>query len=892
MLRLILSLKLVIWISGAAVFAESSPQSAKMPKKHISFFESYCLDCHDSDTRKGKVDLESLPLDIATIQSAELWQKVLNTLNSGEMPPENKKAPDHVKKTEFLADLSETLVVARKLLSDTGGVTTMRRLNRREYANTIRDLLGVYIQVDRLPADTREGSFDTGGNSLYISSDQIGTYRELGNEALKETFNLTGKKIKTSKHRIDFENRINQLTNDEFDRQISIKRRYQRWTRSVDQAATHSDNVAIANQIRQEFRNKKPIHEFYRHWARIPSAPNPADYGFPDAEDAFHHDSQWGWILPKVMDYSSLPSREGGIYLTDESLAMYAVRFSIPGNWPAGEVIVRIRAAQVPQRVLKPSRNEIQPTIITKSTSEQNRYFLDVDSADGRFTIGTHQVLGSIEEPQTIDFHLRVYPGEQKQFRLRERGGIEGVTQNRSKQYKKQFGVDGTDPAIWIDYVEMEGPFYTAAEKSRHQLVKSWMNRVQRDEAGEVGKVISEFATLAYRGRVASPEFVVKLEAIYHDHRSNGTAPLTALHETLSIILASPSFLYLAEAGGTEKRPLTQFELAARLSYFLWSAPPDQQLLDLANESKLIDPVVMQLEVDRMLSDPKSSSFVEAFLDQWLGLDRLDFFQFNVKKYPEFTAGTKKVARREIYETFAHWLYENGSLTNLLASDTIIINGLLADLYGIPDVVGDHFRPVAVPPSSPRGGLLGMAAVAAMGSNGDHTSPVERGAWVLRKLVNNPPPPAPPNIPQLARLDKKSLSTRDRIALHQEEPQCAQCHRRIDPIGFGLENFDAAGKWRTLDDHEGVPVNKRTIDPSGQIHNGPAFKDFFELRSVIHQQYPEPFATGFAENLAEYALGRPVGFTDADLIEKIACGGSIRSLILTLVQSETFLTKK
>ena len=262
MLRLILSLKLGIWISGAAIFAESSPQSAMMPKKHISFFESYCLDCHDSDTRKGKVDLESLPFDIATIQSAELWQKVLNTLNSGEMPPENKKAPDHVKKTEFLADLSETLVDARKLLSDTGGVTTMRRLNRREYANTIRDLLGVYIQVDRLPADTREGSFDTGGNSLYLSSDQIGTYRELGNEALKETFNLTGKKIKTSKHRIDFENRINQLTSDEFDRQISIKRRYQRWTRSVDQAATHSGNVAIANQIRQEFRNKKPIHEF------------------------------------------------------------------------------------------------------------------------------------------------------------------------------------------------------------------------------------------------------------------------------------------------------------------------------------------------------------------------------------------------------------------------------------------------------------------------------------------------------------------------------------------------------------------------------------------------------------------------------------------------------
>lgn len=891
-----LFLYLVIGISIAGKYAVG--QSAVMPEKHFAFVDKHCLECHDSDTQKGKVDLESLSFDISTIEAAERWQKVLNTLNSGEMPPEDKPAPDDGEKTEFLADLSQMLVVARKALSDTGGVTTMRRLNRREYVNTIRDLLGVHIKADSLPSDQREGAYDTGGSSLYISSDQIATYRELGNEALKEVFfKLAGKNHQPQKHRFDFENGINKKTSDELIRQISIQRRYQRWTKMVDHYANHPGNVAVANGIRQELRGKKPARDFYRSWAKLNGAPSPADFGFPDAEDALHHESQWNWILPKVMDYNSLPNRNNGIYLTDDSLAMYSVLFFVPGHWPAGESIVRIRAARVPQRILTPSRREVQPTVIDKGPDEQERYFLDVDSFKGRFTISTHQVLGTVDKPHTIEFRLRTYPGEFKQLQLRERGGSEGGTQNRSKLFKGRFGVDGTDPAIWIDCVELEGPVYTEAEKVRHNLIKSWMDRVAKNETAEISKVISEFATVAYRGQSPAPEFVAKLEAIYHGYRKDGQPPLTALHETLSIVLAAPGFLYLAESGDNEARPLTQVELASRLSYFLWSAPPDQALLLLAAQSKLADPAVLQSQVERMLADPRSHSFVEAFLDQWLGLDRLDFFQFNIKKHTRFNLGTKKVARREIYETFAHWLHQGGSLSNLLFSDTVVINGLLADLYSIPGVTGDHFRPVKVPGDSPRGGLLGMAAVAAMGSNGDHTSPVERGAWVLRKLLNNPPPPAPPNIPQLTRLEGKPLSTRERIALHQEEAQCAQCHRRIDPVGFGLENFDAAGKWRTKDDHKGVPAEKQAIDPSGKIHNGPSFKDYFELRSVIHQHYQDDFAKGFAENLAEYALGRPIGFTDADLMAEVVAKAksknySIKEFISALVTSEAFRIKK
>ena len=213
------------------------------------------------------------------------------------------------------------------------------------------------------------------------------------------------------------------------------------------------------------------------------------------------------------------------------------------------------------------------------------------------------------------------------------------------------------------------------------------------------------------------------------------------------------------------------------------------------------------------------------------------------------------------------------------------------------DLHGDEFRLVTLPAGSPRGGLLGMAAVHAMGSNGEHTSPVERGAWVLRKLLHDPPPPAPPNVPQLTRLEGELLTARDRLRMHQEEPQCASCHRRIDPLGFGLENFDAVGMWRTTDSYEKQGVGKKEweIDPAGAFHNGPAFQDFFELRGII-AAHDEAFATGFTEALLEYALGRPCGFSDDVLVKAIVARAaakdySIRELIHAVVQSKAFRTK-
>jgi hypothetical protein len=497
----------------------------------------------------------------------------------------------------------------------------------------------------------------------------------------------------------------------------------------------------------------------------------------------------------------------------------------------------------------------------------------------GAFDIlSTHHVTGSMAEPQVIEMPVTITSADDRPFSIREkrlnsREAEVGIWVRHVRKHK-----DWLPPSMWIDWIELEGPL---PPESKLNLSSAQSPR----------KIIADFTERAFRGAKPDAAFIDGLVALYDKRRAAGDTHPQALQEAMSIVLAAPGFLYLGEPSQPGKtRPLTNAELASRLSYFLWSAPPDDALL----QADLNKPDVLAREVDRLIASPKSREFVTGFVHQWLGLDRLDFFRFNRQMFPQFDDSAKMAARHEVFETFAHLLYSNSSLTHLLKSDQIVINGLLANLYGIDGVTGDAFRPVTLPPGSPRGGLLGMAAIMAMGSNGERTSPVERGAWVLRKLLHNPPPPAPPNVPQLSRLADRPLSPRELILAHQEEPQCLQCHRKIDPIGFGLENFDTIGQWRSTELYTKASGGLKDwpIDPSGQFHNGLAFKDYFQLRDLIAAQ-PENFAQGFTESLIEYALGRPYGFTDASLADDIlqkakAKDFAIKEFLLALVTSPEF----
>ena len=906
-LRLV-SVNLLIFAVGVPAARAAAAPAGAMTERHRAFLASNCQGCHGPEKQKGKFRVDDLPLTMADLPAAERWQKILNALNSGEMPPEDEAQPAPEAKANFLDDLSHAMVGARKRLADQQGVIALRRLNRREYANTLRDLLGVHVDVSALPSDTGGPNFDTVGASLFVNGNQFEIYEALAQEALEEAFNASIVGSAPKKLRFEAEQahpaflKKNQESLEAIDRM-------NRWIKAVDDAAASPENATLVARLRKD----APADDDLRfHWHKIPGAPSPMNFGFSKETEVnpriiYRHRDYVDFVRYDEY-YLRLSALDRGAYLPVRSNTQpfgfggtgiaTEPRFPIPRDFPAGDYVVRICAGAAPG-------------------APAERLFLDF-GLKGSFVVGTgtparstHHVTGTLEAPEVIEipFTLTRANVEQnhRQLFVRERGFLNLARSQQQFREAVQRNGHGPEVAIWIDWLEIERRPVAPETLSPglRALDLPLDARVADVPPEKLRGALARFAQEAYRGIPAPDGLVDRLLRLYDSRRATGGTHRDALKQALATVLSSPRFLYRAEPeAGAARRPLDGLELATRLSYFLWGSPPDQTLRDLAAGGKLRQPEILAAQADRLLDHPGSAHFVRPFLGQWLTLDRVDLFQFNQTLYPKFDDAVKAAARQEVYETFSALLRDNGSLGELLSADHVVINALLADYYGIPGVSGDAFRKVALPAGSPRGGLLGMAAIMAMGSNGQHTNPVERGAWVLRKLLHEPPPPAPANVPELARLGAQLLTARERLHLHQQEPQCANCHRKIDPIGFGLENFDAVGQWRTTDtyqarDEAGKPLPNAqktwTIEAGGALHKGPAFRDYFELRSIIAAKQ-ENFSRGFASALIEYALGRPCGFSDEPLIASIVAQAGTKSFatrefIHALIRSKEFSSK-
>ena len=1180
-------MKPFITISCIAVFSLSylthgAPPEARFPEKHRTFFKTHCLACHDSETKEGKVDLENLSFRITSIEQAELWQKVLNALNSGEMPPEDSEQPDNTEKADFLDDLAQTMVTARQALSDSGGNITIRRLNRREYSNSIEQLTGVKVDVGSLPIDGGSGTFDTVGSSQFISSDQFEQYLKLGRQAIDEAFERHAVRKTPSKiFRVEPEDTVNVQSRKNMKTMAETYQRYLLWKAEVDKAAQAPENQQILEQIREKYMldDLTDNLRLYQNANLLKGKPDAKKFGFRDANAAsFSFQGGYDRTYAYMKHYLELPHSDQGTYL---KLAWAIQRIDVlpkPEDIPPGTYKLRIRAGTVkdsdpsrhfieighPQRVnqvpagfsskplaslqitgtvdkpeiiettlvigsntprefgiqeRRPEGNQkalsrefyaykrengygtppaiwvdwielegpITETAVTESQivrvepentanvknleiirrledtykekwlpwkegvdkaaeaaenreivaalrkehsdydshptlkyqkagllkgapdprdyggsdpinavaalyspyrryysymkhyaelphndrgaylklsrgiqrfdvrpdpkdvpsgtyklrirvgavkgSDPSRHFIEIGhpqtpngtSPGFAKLLSTQKVSGTIENPEVIEVNIEIGASTPREFGIQERQPKSAKIIRQEFDRHKQKNGYGTPPAIWIDWIELEGPLSSPVSGSPLQAILAKhldVPNLQQGPASDIGNspsiaetevdkerarvIFTEFAQQAFRDVPPEAEFIDRLVAIYERRRSVGDSFEEAIRTPLSVILASPGFLYLFEPGDeTDRRRLNDRELAVRLSYFLWSGPPDAELLQLAEQNKLHLPEVLRQQVDRLIADPRSDDFVAGFVHQWLDMERLDFFQFDVNLYRDFDESTRAATREEVYQSFAHLLRDSkeGSLGKLLKSDYIFANGLLATYYDLEGVSGDEFRKIKLPADSPRGGLLGMAAIHAMGSDGVASSPVERGAWVLRHLLNDPPPPAPPNVPQISRLEGQTLTTRERLLAHQEEAQCASCHRKIDPIGFGLENFNAAGKWRTEDSYQmkdarGRGVGQRktwAIDASGAFHNGPKFSDYYQLRDLIASR-EQDFARGLTENLVEYALGRPFGFTDENLANEIVTSAKSREFAVSefihaLVQSKAFRSK-
>ena len=825
--------------------AQAAGRGAVMPEKHFEMFEKYCLDCHDALTEKGELNLEDLSFNLTEdIQTAETWNHILNSINSGEMPPEDKKQISDDEKTVFLRDLSENMVLARSILSDSGGVITLRRLNRREYANTLEHLLGIPPDVSLLPDDQGSSEFDTIGASLFFSSDQLEQYLTTAKNAL----------------------------------QLALFEKPQRESETIriepeEFYVPHYANIAV---------KRLDVAERYYNWRAAGGTDDIAkDYGFLDGWQAGRQLDNFHETYPPLEKWLGAPENVTGaammITIKDGFTQMKLPKLRA---WQPGRYIIRLRAAAY------------------EEDPERFR-FLEFVRREGQNVtrLGWRKVNASLRKPELIEFEIDHPLGVDAEYWAQKRTHMDRGDKNLEAEFRKENRY-GTPWGVWVDWFELEGPLPAEPNTAAADI---FFDRAEgQNDDGYAKAVLQRFAGNAFRGEEPSQEFLDKLIARYQENRKKGQNLKQALVGPMAIVLSSPTFLYLVEsASGDNVETLADRELAARLSYFLWSAPPDEELLQLAGKGELTKPEVLKQQTERMLADARSDRFVRGFVYQWLEMQRLGMFAFAGRDFPDFDNAVRDCAGEEIYQTFTTLMKEKLPLRNMLKSDFVVVNDVLAAYYGLEGVEGDHWRKVALPEDSVRGGLLGSAAVAAMGSDGQRTSPVERGAWVLRHLLNDAPPPAPPNVPQLSRFDEEVLSARDLQRAHQEEPQCAQCHQKIDPIGFGLENFDAAGAWREV---ELVASGKRgsiktefPIQPTGSFGKDNQFGDYFELRDEIADEV-DGFAMGLTEALISYGLGRSFGFTDHNLATDIVAAASgseyaITDFIHGLVQSKVFRSK-
>ena len=760
--------------------ADAKPEVA-IPKSIEPFFENYCFDCHDTDTAKADLDLEGLTRSIVDVADAQNWQDILDQLNSGEMPPKKKAQPGKEELAKVVGDLTESLQSAQAMLKDSGGQIALRRINRREYQSTIKALLGIRILAERLPDDA-SGRFDTIGQDQTLSSMDLENYFEQGQEVVRTAMHWALKpRAKTKVVRKDYAN------SEKMEREIH------EILEKVQEVHDTDKSYKDVGLTEYEWNRYNRGSEKYPRHANYVDRRNLAAYY---VENLKYHPI--GRMLPIRNLVNSM-----GISFLPDARAYYRSRAS------AGVVDgVKIRRS-------------IRMTIAHKGKGAEN----------GK-PVGSFYVNGSLNEPSIHE--VMWYPEFEDDFRPTSSKSARkslwfGEDQrgrppnNQLYQHYRPIEPDVPDETILVRWLEVEGPFYdqkTPFEKmvDAYKDASTHLSPEKLDASAEA--FLRMFAASAFRGQEVSDEFVSKLNTYYRAERKAGKNFLQAMVDPLAIILSSPRFLYLVNPSTNDtqnNRALDGLSLANRLSSFLWSGPPDQELLQLASNGSLLKKSVLLEQTERLLSNARAENFLKGFISQWMHLGRLDGVGINTRFHLHFTDAYVHSAKREPVEFFKTLLKENLPANNLIDSDFVTVNGVLAAKYGLHDQYsGNGFQKVSLSADSPRGGLMTQASFLAIGTMGNRTSPVIRGSLVKEILLNDPPPPPPPNVPELIASSGESLpSVRDLVELHQQKAQCASCHARFDFIGLGLENFDAIGMWReeelvTHAEHFSQLKNRRT----------------------------------------------------------------------------------
>lgn len=787
---------------------EVSPAPDAIPKANLAFFQESvgpilqksCLACHGPEKSEGRLRIDQLNPDLLTGADVERWREVFNALSKSEMPP--KDEPDYkladVDRGRIVDWLTEELNTASVIRRNSKEHSSFRRLTKYEYNYALQDLLGLpYALANPLPPETAsEDGFKNSSELLQMSVMQFENYREIGLKALKRA-TVSGERPQAVTYIISMQEEMK-------------KAEAQQESKDADKNAK---------------KGKKPRNQqqlFHRETGE--SVPYSSGKIMPQAEAVAGQNpaaSPVVLILPRSNELKLDLDR----FLPDE-----------------GIMRVRIRAGR---STMNPDEYASLRLIFSAHTSNNANFSQVVSERD-------LPVTAPADSPQFIEFDIPLGDIQRNPFRKL------ATTFPRRDEFLHIHNVSNAHGAeeplhVLIDYIEISAPLYEQWPPKTHLNI-FFESANKNDEQIYGREVLSRFLRRVWRRPVTSLE-LDQFMTLFARYRPEFTSFEDAMVEVLATALATPEFLYLTQRSAADESKsatrLGDFEFANRLSIFLWSSIPDDELLRLAEQGNLREPAILNSQIQRMLADPRSGRFSQNFVEQWLGLDRMN-------SVTHVTDNSLKEAMiEEPVAFFEEVLKHNHSIMDFIHSDYAVVNERLAAHYRIPKVYGPHFRKVPVTPQANRGGLLASAAIMTMNSDGKDSHPLKRGVWMLKRILDDPPPPPPPNVPEVDLTDPEILkmTLKERIVNHRSKPACISCHSRIDPWGIAFENYDALGTYRTH-------IKDQPVDATAELFNRQTLAGIDGLKRYLLTDRQDQFARAMVHKLMAYALGRPLSFGD------------------------------
>jgi len=837
------------------------------PEELQSFLENNCLDCHDGETQKGDLNLESLDFEPGQGKLFDKWVLIHDKVQSGEMPPNKKRRPESNELATFLKPLVSALVQADRARVVKAGRATVRRLNRFEFENSLRERLHApwLLVADMLPEDGTAHLFNKVGERLDVSHVQITRFYEVSEYALRAALETVAHKSNRQKF---------------YAREEGHMKSALRWKPNIQTAATRASIPLLGTTPKPEIiRGNQPM-------TVGPSNPEMREQeavGFVSGT----------YTATTKYDFTRVRVPIDGRY----KIRMKTYTFLAGPNGASGGDDHGLTGGR--KAWWRPSRTVAFPG----TRSEPITLYSVSRNGDSRWLA----VYDSYPEPSVSEREVILKKNEiirpDATRLIRTRPGWTGNA-NATRE-----GV----PGFALNWLELEGPlqnewppasFKAVAGDMPHKM-ESGVKLVPKDPSRDARKLLLDFMKRMYRRPVDDAEADAYL-FIFQRSQALGRDFTDSIIAACATILCSSNFLYL----NAEPGPLGQGQLASRLSFFLWNSPPDETLMQ---SKRLAKPETLREQVDRLLDDPRAERFVNSFLDYWLDLRDITANAPDATLYPDYYLDDE-LTEASVFETrafFTELIVKDLPARNVVDSDFIFSNERLAKLYGLEPFEGIKLRKVSLPKDSPRGGLLTQASVLRVTANGTTTSPVVRGAWVMKRIMGLHIPPPPSGVEAITPDTRGATTIREQLDKHRKVDSCADCHRKFDPVGFALESFDVVGGWReryrSLGDEgdrvEGFGKNghafkfrlAKAIDCTGKLEDKRSFKDITELKRLLLAD-ERAIARNLVHRFIVYATGAPVSFGDRETVEAILdrCtdnGYGVRSLIHALVQTELFLHK-